>query len=178
MVGRLFIVLLSSTAFGCAAAHAQSSKHYTHASPAFSLDYPAGYTLNETYTDYRFGPANRIHGVALTVPVSLATNSNLSVNSYVSVEWLDGTACTIDQFLQNASPPTKVSDRGVEYQKATSSSAGAGNFYDETVFLKGCLVVRYFVHTLNFSGFPPGVVKEFDRAALMASFDAIRRSLK
>jgi hypothetical protein len=40
-----------------------------------------------------------------------------------------------------------------------------------------CLAVRYFVHTSVLENYPPGVVRAYDHAVLIATFDAIRRSL-
>jgi hypothetical protein len=37
--------------------------------------------------------------------------------------------------------------------------------------------VRYFIHYGVFQNYPAGMVREFDQQALLASFDAIRRTL-
>ena len=41
----------------------------------------------------------------------------------------------------------------------------------------GCMAVRYFVHYGAIGNYPEGEVREFDRAALFAQFDRIRRTL-
>jgi hypothetical protein len=43
---------------------------------------------------------------------------------------------------------------------------------------KPCTAVRYFIHYSVFENYPPGTVKAFDHAALVATFDAIRRTLR
>jgi hypothetical protein len=72
-------------------------------------------------------------------------------------------------------------DGSVSYSLATTSGAGAGNFYEEWVFALAssspCTAVRYFIHSGNIGNYPTGAVTEFDHAALIKDFDSIRRSL-
>ncbi|MBZ0228141.1 MAG: hypothetical protein K8F58_06775, partial [Bauldia sp.] len=68
-----------------------------------------------------------------------------------------------------------------EYSVASLTDAGAGNLYEETVYaLAGtspCLAVRTFIHSANIGNFDPGTVTEFDKAALTAESDAIRKTV-
>ncbi len=74
-----------------------------------------------------------------------------------------------------------VTDNGIEYSFASSTSAAAGNLYEEQVYALAtsspCTAVRYFIHSSNVGNYPAGAVREFDRAALLAEFDIIRRSV-
>jgi hypothetical protein len=74
-----------------------------------------------------------------------------------------------------------LADGGITYSIASSTGAAAGNRYEETVYaLSGthsCISVRYFIHYGVFQNYPAGMVREFDQQALLASFDAIRRTL-
>jgi len=38
--------------------------------------------------------------------------------------------------------------------------------------------VRYFIHSTNIGNYDPGTIKAFDQAALVARFDAIRKTLR
>ena len=112
----------------------------------------------------------------------MATGTNLSADSYVSVEWLPRAKnCTGDIYLAANVKPQEVVDNRVTYSLASSSGAAAGNRYEEWVYaLSGsqpCLAVRYFIHSTNIANFDPGAVKEFDRAALVKQFDKIRKTL-
>ena len=148
----------------------------------FSIAAPSGFTPDAAHDYTALGPGKDIKGFALTIPASLAKGTNLGADSYIAVETLPGTSpCTAAPFLDSpvAAPP--VTTNGITYSVATGSDAGAGNFYDETVYaVQGsspCLAVRYYIHSLNIGNFTPGTVKAFDRTALVAQFDAIRATL-
>ncbi len=116
-----------------------------------------------------------------TIPAASADGTNLSKDSYVSVEWLPGnTACLATSFLDGGKAIT-FSDSGVDYSAATSSGAGAGNLYDEAVFsipgTNPCTAVRYYIHSTQLGNYPEGTVTAFDKAKLVTEFDFIRRSL-
>lgn len=149
----------------------------------FSLRYPFGYTVDAGYVYQGLGPGHDIPGVSFTVPGSMTTGTNLAADTRLSVESLpDEQSCTADKFLpQGASTPTTVTENGTEYSVAILSDAGAGNFYDTTVYAmtgtSPCRAVRTFIHSTNIANYPAGTVKEFDRAKLVAEFDAVRRTL-
>jgi len=150
----------------------------------FSLQYPPSYTVDQTYQYNLLGPANpKIKGVKFSIPKSMATGSNLSSSDTgISIEWIPGlTRCTASAFFGQKVVPQTIKDDGTSYSVASTSDAGAGNFYDETVYaLDGsnpCQAFRYFIHSTNINNYEPGAVQEFDRAALLEQFDRIRRSL-
>ncbi len=148
----------------------------------FSLRYPPGYTLNGGYVFEGFGPGHDISGVSFTIPNSMTTGTNLANDTRLSVETLPAaTSCDAAQFLPDATNARTVTEHGTKYSVASMSDAGAGNFYDTTVYAlvdtSPCLAVRYFIHSLNIGNFDPGTVHEFDRNALVGEFDAIRRTL-
>src|SRR3989344_5045596 len=68
----------------------------TYATTTFSIMYPQTFTLNEFYK-YEGFPKKPIDGVSLTVPLGMATGTNLSSDSYLAVEWLPrAKSCTGD----------------------------------------------------------------------------------
>ena len=143
---------------------------------------PQKYTVNETYRYQEFGPGKDIGGVKFTIPSSLAAGTNLSTDSYVSVEQIPQTQnCTAALFLPDSPAPQNISDGGTDYSVASSTGAGAGNRYAETVYaLPGtnpCIAVRYFIHYGVIENYPTGAVQQFDEQSLTAGFDAIRRTL-
>jgi cytoskeletal protein RodZ len=156
---------------------------YASTTAGISLRYPQGYTVNEAYINTSVNPSKPISGVKFTVPTQVATGTNLSADSGVSVEWLPrANKCTGDIYLAANVRPIELADNGVSYSVATSSSAGAGNMYEEYVFAiassSPCTAVRYFIHTTQLANYPEGSVREFNKAALLAEFDEIRRSLQ
>jgi len=155
----------------------------TYATSTFSIVYPSDYSVDESYTYTQVNPKKPISGVKFTIPGEVATGTNLSADTYISVEWLPhAKKCTGDIYLAaNVRPQTVAGANGVEYSVATSSDAAAGNIYDEAVYaLSGsspCRAVRYSIHSTEIGNYTPGAVQPFDRSALLSAFDTIRQSL-
>lgn len=161
---------------------------YSNSIDGFSIRLPAGYTINESYTYQELGPGKDISGVKFTIASSTAAGTNLGADSYVSVEELpqksnpSAGGCTGALFLdpQQVSTSTVI-DNGATYSVASSTGAGAGNRYEETVYaLPGtspCVAVRYFIHYGVIDNYPAGMVQAFNQPELLATFDAIRRTL-
>ncbi len=154
---------------------------YATSTLGFSLRTPQGYTP-AAYTYQALGPGKDINGVKFTIPASAATGTNLSADSYISVEELpNSSTCLASEFLGAGVKASTFSDAGVDYSAATSSDAGAGNLYDEAVFsIPGsnpCTAVRYYIHSNQFANYPAGTVTQFNEASVLNEFDAIRRTL-
>ena len=152
-------------------------------SAGFSIAAPPGWTPDVSHVYQALGPGKDIHGIAFTIPASMAAGTNLSTETYLAVETLPGqAACTAAAFLSDSTPAPAVTSGGVSYSVATSSQGAAGNQYDETVYAaRGttpCIAVRAFIHSTNIGNYDPGTIKAFDRTALVAQFDAIRATLK
>jgi hypothetical protein len=154
----------------------------TYATTTFSVVYPSDYTLDQTYVNTQVNPKKPIHGLKFTIPMRVATGTNLSNDTYISIESLPrAKICTGDIYLAANVKPLSFSENGVQYSVATSSDAGAGNLYEETVYAfagsSPCTAVRYFIHSTQLANYPTGTVQAFDRSALLNAFDTIRRSI-
>lgn len=150
----------------------------------FSVRYPSDYILNEAHVYEGLGPDRVPEGISLTIPPALTEGTNLSPDSYLSVETIPAfSSCHAAQYMyeQPVSGGEFVTDAGVTYSIATSSGAAAGNLYQETVYVRQdegpCLAVRYFLHSTTIGNYEDGTVREFDKDALVAEFDQIRRTL-
>ncbi len=155
---------------------------YESGAQGFSLRYPTGFVVDEAYRYQAFGPGKDIGGVKFTIAPSIAQGTNLSDDSYVSVEQIpQARDCTAELFLDQKASAQIVIDGEMTYLVASSTDAAAGNRYEETVYaLPGtnpCIAVRYFIHYGVFENYEPGMVVRFDQSALLAQFDAIRRTL-
>jgi hypothetical protein len=154
---------------------------YTNAELGFSIRVPQDYTTDASYRYQLRGPGHDIPGVKFTIPEGVATGTNLASDTYLSVEKLPQTVnCSAAAFLDQGVIAHAISEAGANYSVASTTGAGAGNRYEETVYaLPGspCLAVRYFIHYGVIENYPPGLVREFDEGALTAQFDAIRRTL-
>ncbi len=178
------IVLAPQTA-GLSAAYANGTDGFSIRLPALAAsttNSSAGYKPDESYQYQALGPGKAIAGVKFTIPGSLAAGTNLSTDSYVSVEQIpNSTECTASLFLDQGSRAATLVEGDTTYSVASSSDAGAGNRYEETVYaLPGtnpCVAVRYFIHYGAIENYPAGAVTQFDKNALLAHFDAIRRTL-
>jgi hypothetical protein len=116
----------------------------------FSIKVPPGYTPDTSYV-YQLAPGRQIKGVKFTIPEALTTGTNLSRDTYVSVESLPNTSnCSAGLFLDGDHPATTLIEAGQSYSYATASNAGAGNRYDESVYAlpdnNACLAMRYLIH--------------------------------
>lgn len=155
---------------------------YASSTWPLSIKYPQGYTADANYRNTSVNPQKPIMGVKFTVPMEMATGTNLSADSGISVEQLPrASLCTGDIYLAANVKSTNVTDGGVRYSVATSSEAATGNLYEEFVFAVAsstpCTAVRYFIHSTQLANYPEGTVRAFDRAALLLEFDKIRQSL-
>jgi membrane-bound inhibitor of C-type lysozyme len=164
---------------------------YISSSKDFSIRLPNGYRIDEKYQYQGFGPGDGIDGVKFTIPADLAKGTNLSQDTYVSVEEIpDNYGCSGDLFLvwQGIhAGDSVVNDNGTTWYVASSTEAAAGNRYEETVYAifkdvnaeesSTCIAVRYFIHYGAFENYPSGTVREFDMVGLLKEFDAIRRTL-
>ncbi|MBI4080053.1 hypothetical protein HY414_02425 [Candidatus Kaiserbacteria bacterium] len=157
----------------------------TYATSTFSIQYPSDFSVDESY-EYTQFEGKPIAGVSFTIPASMAEGTNLSSDTYLSVESLPRARnCTGDIYIPANVKAVELSMGTTTYSVATTSGAAAGNLYEEHVFAligsKPCTAVRYYIHSGNIGNYPPegeeGAVREFDRADLLRKFDAIRDSL-
>ena len=154
----------------------------TYATTSYSIIYPSNYTADSSYANTTVSPTKPIAGVKFTIPLTVATGTNLSADSYISVEQLPRAKnCTADIYLAANVTATSEMINSVSYSFASSTEGAAGNRYEELVFARAgsdpCTAVRYVIHSTEFSNYPAGTVREFDRAALILEFDKIRDSL-
>lgn len=161
---------------------AELPKVFQSGSEGITMRYPEGFTVDSKYSYIGLGPKKGIAGVKFTIPKSYASSTNLSTDTYMSVESLaNASTCTPALFLLDKVTPIMVTDSGVNYLVASTTGAAAGNRYEETVYaLSGthpCIAIRYFVHYGAIENYPKDTVKAFDRDLLIGTFDAMRRSL-
>jgi hypothetical protein len=152
---------------------------YGDARLGFSIAYPSKWRVDSAHVYPNQVDNEQLAGVAFLIPEDLATGTNLSSNSYLSVESApNAPACNASAFLDTPSTQRDETEGGLHWSVGTVGDAGAGNFYDETAYAltgsKPCLGIRYFIHSTNIGNYTPGTVKQFDRAGLVQQFDRIR----
>jgi hypothetical protein len=158
-------------------------KDYRSNERAFSLAYPEDWKVDEKYAYQALGPGKDIPGVSFTIPEDMTDGKNLSKDTKVSVEFLPkDAACDAQRFLGNgiAEEHLVVSQDGTQWSTGKTAGAGAGNFYEETVYAAEganyCYGLRLFIHSTNIGNYEPGTVEEFDRGALEDVFALMRES--
>jgi hypothetical protein len=155
---------------------------HEYASSTFSVTYPDGYTVDESYA-YEGVPKKPIHGVKFRIPLTMATGTNLSLDSGVSVESLPrALRCTGDIYIYQT---VRAHDETIGtrvWSVASTSDAAAGNLYEEYVYAlkdsKPCIAFRYMIHGSAIGNYSPGTVTAFSHDALMTDFDKIRDSVR
>lgn len=163
------------------------SRVYVNSREGFSLRLPSAtstygdFTVDQTYKN-QLSPKKIISGIKFTIPASLANGTNLSKDSYLSVESIpNAESCTADMFFDGVHNAQEQTLNDVTYSVATSQNAGAGNRYEETVYaipgLHACTGVRYMIHYSVLQNYPDGTVEEFDKPALLNLFDQVRQTL-
>jgi hypothetical protein len=155
---------------------------YKNTANKYSISYPSGYKVNEKYTYSAMGPAKTISGTSFTIPASLAAGTNLSKDSYISVEHFASTKpCSVTFFTMSPASTSTVRENGITYSVSHNTEAAAGNRYDETVYVLpgtgNCIAVRYFIHYGVYENYPKGSITAFNQKSLVATFDAVRKSL-
>ncbi len=147
----------------------------------FEATIPVGFTVDESYINQTLGPGREIPGVAFRVPTAWTTGTNLSGDSHIAIEELSDVDCTPDTFLDSPTLESRAIPGTNTFTVASESGAGAGNRYDETVYIteKGsrCYAVRSYIHSTVAANYPPGTVTEFDRNAFRSALDSIASSL-
>jgi membrane-bound inhibitor of C-type lysozyme len=151
---------------------------YTDPNGKFSLRFPEGYQTDTSYK-YTINPEMVIDGVKFTIPSALARGTNLSSDSYISVESIPKTRrCMATLFYFSPLPSTEITDGDITYDVASSTGAGAGNRYEEIIYAfpytNPCMSIRYFIHYMVFENYLTGTVKEFNKTSLLQEFDKIR----
>lgn len=158
---------------------------YANGADGFSLRYPNNFTVDSDYTYTQLGGDATILGTKFTIDPEMATGTNLSADSYISIETNASTtdACSAQDFLnlKDGQTAESLTHDDTTYSIASSTDAGAGNRYEEWVYAiagtRPCRAIRYFIHYTVFENYPEGAVARFDHAKLLTTFDAIRDSL-
>ncbi len=159
-----------------------SDQKYVNDNYKFSLNLPTGYSVDENYV-HQITPTRNVNGVKFNIPKPLTSGTNLSSDTSISIESIPNIPyCTAELFTDYpAQKPDIVTDSGTTYSLITSSDAGAGNRYEESIYTiqdsSPCIAIRYFIHYSAFENYPTGSIKEFDKQSVIDSFDGIRRSL-
>lgn len=180
--GQFLGVMAVLALLGSAHAAPANWQHYTDATLGWSIAYPPQWKVDPNYVSVSLGPDHEIKGVSFAIPDGFQPGTNLSHNdTALSVESVPGKDCTPSQFVEPAEHVHSVHADGRRYSAATSQDAGAGNRYETLLFVvdgtSPCIAVRYFLHSTAFENYDPGTIKRFDRAKVIAAFDAIRATL-
>lgn len=152
----------------------------TYCGQYFSIGYPQAASLDRQHDTVPTAKPGVHQVVAVLVPKALVEGTNLGSDSRLSVE-TTLRACNAHAFIDDLQSEGSERRSGLNWSTGSSTDAGAGNFYDEKIFVARanghCLAVRYFIHSANIGNYPEGTVRPFDRNRLMALFDRMRTSV-
>jgi membrane-bound inhibitor of C-type lysozyme len=156
---------------------------FTNASSTFSVQYAPGWTADAAYQYTGVSAAKPISGVRFTIPAAVALGTNLSPESYVSVEMLPrATSCVADIYVLDNVKPETVSMNGKEYSHVVLDKTTAGNRVEEHVYAipgsSPCTAVRYVIKSSAIDSAATTTVTAYDTTTLMAEFDKVRDSVQ
>src|SRR3990167_2808069 len=119
---------------------------------------------------------------SIQMATSTYATTTFSSDTYLSIETLPrAQSCSGDIYVVPNVDAREVAEGGTVYSVATTSSAAAGNMYEEQVWAikdsSPCTAVRYFIHSTDIGNYELGAIREFDRPALLRAFDTLRRAL-
>lgn len=184
----------STDYFGCVLVSPDTNQvslpsSYVDAGATFSIRLPnlgnasSSFTVNPTYIK-ELDPTHIIPGDKFIIPANMASGTNLSNDTYLSIEHMASTSrCNAKDFMypDEEIVVSTTTDTGINYSFARTSGAAALNRYEELVYVLSdsipCTAIRYFLHYSEINSYPPDTVSEFDRNKVLSIFDAIRHSL-
>lgn len=160
----------------------QEWKVYLSHKYSLALRYPPEYNVDSSYVYTQIGDKSGMRGIKFSIPETLASGTNLSPDSGISVEVLPkGASCSGSEFVYQGLVMDSLTDRGVDYSVVKTAQSAAGNLYEEIVYVikesEPCTAVRYFLHSTQIANYPEGEVRQFDKRSLLKDFDIVRRSL-
>jgi hypothetical protein len=162
---------------------ADPTSTYTDPQYGFSLHYPANARIETN--GQGDGQLEMTDTTAVVVTPNLAAfaGTNLgeaSVAVGVGTNAATVTSCGSGATAQGEKTAGSVTLGGIKFARFTFEDAGAGNRYASTVYraVSGgtCYEIVEFLHWAAIENFPPGKVKDFDRAKIDAVLHVITRS--
>jgi membrane-bound inhibitor of C-type lysozyme len=163
-------------------AYVNNTRDFSLRLPSPSTSVQDGYIANDTHT-YQLDSGKEISGVRFHIPASPTFGTNLSTETYISVESMpDLQECSAGAFFGNRGAVSfKLTENDIQYSVASMTDAGASNRHEERVYAlpetSPCVGVRYFIQYATLESYKSGAVRAFDKAALLKEFDQIRHSL-
>ena len=156
---------------------------YTIRNKGVELFIPDNFRIEDTYSYDLISSENKPTWVAFYVSPDETNDTNLSQDSYFSVEFTDNTTCEVKDFIDTqmySNQSSGTDENGNEYLLVSWEDVWAWNRYEQSLYLydkeEECLAVRYFIHYWVIENYPD-TVKEFDKNALINTFDISRESL-
>lgn len=146
-------------------------KTYTNQAQGFSLSYPDGMKVDEAYKYDNLQSGKSIPGVSFAFAPTFSQGTNLSSDSHVAVEWKNTQLCEPKEFTDEPQGVITLSTvNGKEWSVASTSGVGAGNLYEEVLYVRkgvaSCFNIRLFLHSSNIGNYTPGMVRAFDRNSI------------
>jgi len=156
-----------------------NGKRYINDKTGISIRYPDNCSVYESVLRNHNG-----EGFSIIFPDSLIEGTNLSMDSFISVERLSkGTNWSSKNIIEalNFSSHTELIGDTI-FDVSTGSEGTMGNIYQEIVSLatigEYTYCLRLFLHSHNLGAYDPGTVKKFDYEIFLSTYTSIRKSFK
>ncbi|MDD5068680.1 MAG: hypothetical protein PHS53_02465 [Candidatus Pacebacteria bacterium] len=148
----------------------------------YIVEYPQDFRVDESGKSPVTG--DFIQGIIFHFPTSLTSGTNLSQDSYISIETKGEVACTPEDFLGD--PLLKqlpdINSGSIAWKGGMVGDAGAGNMYVQNAYATlhntVCYGVRLFLHSTNVDNYPSGTIRAFDRSLIDALYQQMIASFR
>ncbi|MDD4989201.1 MAG: hypothetical protein PHV42_02145 [Candidatus Pacebacteria bacterium] len=150
----------------------------------YTIQYPSNFFVNESGKNPLNG-TDPFYGIFFNFPSSFTAGTNLSKESYISVETKAEVQCTPGDFLdQGGGPspkPADIQSNGIYWTGGFSADAAVGNLYEETAYTTihngTCYGVKLFLHSGNIGNYDPGTIRSFDADTINSIFKGMVSSI-
>ena len=161
-----------------------ASVEYRDTEYGFSIQYPEIATTSPVNFE-GYLPLTQTPLVSFVLPKSMYTGTNLvEAGVYIGATTSPGVLarCLVMASNLGENGVGSATINGAEFMVATSTDAGAGNFYEEKVYRRiqngACLEIVELLHSGNIGNYTPGTVVEFEKAKFSGYLDATVHTYK
>ena len=156
---------------------------FTDAGKTFSFSYPKTTTLSGGDIGYTQSWSNNQTTLGLVLAKVEIPRESQPKTNFSGATLSVGTSSDVTAVKDCTTTGTPVRINGTDFIKSSSSDAGAGNFYETTMYRtlrnNQCYSLEYTIHTTNIGNYSPdqGIV-EYDKSSVTKTLESVVQSFR